>query len=86
MTNLGGLDGDGLDDIAIGAGQATDFLGETYVVYGSALVAEGEADGFIDLGALSGTDGVTIRGAEEHDIMGFQVSGASDVDATDCLT
>lgn len=82
VSDLGDLDGDGFDDFLVGAGQAADFAGHSYVLFGAAIVAESgpNGDGFVDLGALDGANGVIIQG-EANDIMGFQLSGAGDVDS-----
>lgn len=87
VAALGDLDGDGLDDIIIGAGQADGRRGETHVVFGSAIVAESgeDGDGEIALGDLSGGDGVTITGEKAQDLLGFAVSGAGDVDGDGLL-
>ncbi len=83
VSNAGDIDGDGLDDILIGAPNALSNgvidTGEAYVVFGSALVAAASGSGVIDLDGLSASDGVLIRGAQNDEI-GRSVSSAPDID------
>ena len=81
MSSAGDVDGDGLDDIIVGArladpDGATD-AGESYLVFGSALAA---ASGEIDLATLGASDGVLIKGIDSSDQSGWSVSSAGDVD------
>ncbi len=78
VSNLGDVNGDGLDDVIVGARGAGDdrngnFSGEAYVVFGSRvpLVA-------IGVETLDGTNGFTILGADRDDRLG-SVSAAGDV-------
>lgn len=80
-ASAGDLDGDGLDDVLIGApfagpGDAIG-AGETYLLFGAALVASGDA---IDLAALAPDQGVRILGIDPLDRSGFPVASAGDVD------
>jgi hypothetical protein len=71
------LNGDGFDDVIVGAFKAdpNDALsGASYVVFGKA----GGFDSEIDLAALDGTDGFRIAG-EFYDQTGRAVSGAGDI-------
>ena len=76
VSSAGDLNGDGFDDLVIGAhGAGTG--GNAYVVYGKANWAGTPA---LDLGALDGTDGfVLIGGDDPNDLTGLSVSSAGDV-------
>ena len=76
VSSAGDVNGDGYDDLIIGAGGAG-FDGETYIVYGGAR-APGR-DGVLDLGALDGTNGFTLTGIDFGDFSGSSVSSAGDV-------
>ena len=81
VSSAGDVNGDGYDDLIIGADQANpggdNRVGETYLVYGGAN-APGE-DGVLDLSALDGTNGFILNGIDEEDRSGFSVSSAGDV-------
>ena len=81
VSSAGDVDGDGLDDILIGAfsgdPDGLSGAGESYLVYGSALASSG---GEIDLATLTATQGVLIKGADMGDVSGYSVSSAGDVD------
>ena len=79
VSGAGDVNGDGLDDIIIGAYQAdgTDGNenGASYVVFGN---SDG---GIVELGEIGGSDndGFVINGANARDYSGFSVSGAGDI-------
>ncbi len=79
VSSAGDVNGDGFDDMLIGAfaaagsGNAKTFAGESYVVFGKASLPA-----TIDLGSL-GSAGVTIFGADAGDNSGASVSSAGDV-------
>ena len=80
VSSAGDVNGDGYDDLIIGAYGANpngDSSGETYIVYGGAS-APG-TDGVLDLGTLNGTNGFTLTGIDANDYSGFSVSSAGDV-------
>ena len=80
VSSAGDVNGDGYDDLIIGASYADpngDRSGETYVVYGGAS-APG-TDGVLDLGALDGSGGFILNGIDAVDISGNSVSSAGDV-------
>ena len=76
VSGAGDVNGDGLDDVIVGAFGADrngdSYVGESYVVFGKADSAS------IDLGAL-GTGGFRIDGVDAEDYSGLSVSGAGDV-------
>ena len=79
IASAGDINGDGFDDIVIGAFGADpggiDRAGETYVIFGT-------DQGFsasMDLSSLNGTNGFVINGIAAHDFSGFSVASAGDV-------
>jgi len=79
VSNAGDLNGDGIDDLVVGApgnDTAGPNAGAVYVVYGGASL--NETDSF-------GEANVTLRGGTEGERAGQSVSNASDVNGTDGL-
>jgi hypothetical protein len=79
VARAGDVDGDGFDDILIGAYGRTNASGEGA---GAAYLVFGRADGFparLDLGALDGTNGFVMEGLAAFDGTGRSVAGAGDV-------
>jgi len=79
VSNAGDVNGDGYDDLIIGALDAdpngNSAAGESYVVFGA-------AGGFapsLSLAALDGSNGFRIDGIDRFDNSGISVSGAGDV-------
>lgn len=79
VSSAGDVNNDGIDDLIIGARDADaggDIdAGASYVVFGQ----RGGFGGAIDLGALNGTNGFVLTGADGLDRSGFSVSSAGDV-------
>ena len=79
VSSAGDVNGDGFDDLVIGAyraysvGNAKIFAGEGYLIYGGASLPAS-----IDLAAL-GSAGVTIFGIDSSDYTGISVSAAGDI-------
>ena len=85
VSSAGDVNGDGVDDLIIGASAAdpngNDFAGESYVVFGATGVG---ASGVIELGSLDGTNGLVLNGIDAGDRSGWSVSSAGDVNG-DCI-
>ncbi|MDO6761880.1 HYR domain-containing protein, partial [Tamlana sp. 2_MG-2023] len=79
VSNLGDVNGDGIDDIVIGAPGIDNGtvlgVGEAYVVFG----ATGIASLSIDINNLDGSNGFTVSGLLEEDNLGGSVSSAGDI-------
>lgn len=73
-SNIGDINDDGIDDIAVSAPDANG-TGTVYVVYGT---ASGHSGSF-DLASLDGTNGFVVNGAAAGGLTGFNVSWADDV-------
>ncbi|MEM7550504.1 MAG: T9SS type A sorting domain-containing protein [Bacteroidota bacterium] len=78
VSNAGDFNGDGFDDIIIGAPESrvgfSSFAGRSYLVYGRSSF-----DPVVDLSSLDGTNGFTIDGMNTNDLIGFSVSSAGDL-------
>lgn len=79
LSNAGDFNGDGFDDVIIGAFEASpngqSGAGESYIVFGS-------DDNFgpsLELADLDGTNGFVLNGIEALDRSGFSVSSVGDV-------
>jgi hypothetical protein len=79
VSSAGDVNGDGIDDLIIGAISASpngiSDAGQSYVVFGS---NSGFAEG-LDLSALNGSNGFAINGIAANDASGWSVSSAGDV-------
>ncbi len=74
VASAGDVNGDGFDDIIVGAQFNNGTAGAAYVIFGKAA-----GFGTIDVGALAPTDGFQIVGDVAGDKLGRSVSGAGDV-------
>jgi hypothetical protein len=83
VSSAGDVNGDGIDDIMIGAFWASPdgahVAGETYVVFGKDTVVSGDFDAAIDLSDLDGSNGFVLNGIDWSDFSGYSVSSAGDV-------
>lgn len=75
VSGAGDINGDGFDDLIIGAPEANDNTGQSYVVFGK---SGGFAASF-DLSAVDGSNSFTLNGLAEGDRLGSSVSSAGDV-------
>jgi hypothetical protein len=76
VSNAGDFNGDGFDDLIIGAPYGAGDSGESYVVFGK--------DGWagtpsMDLTALDGGNGLALVGIKSDDVSGWSVAPAGDV-------
>ena len=82
VGRAGDVNGDGFDDLFIGAdsadgqGNAKIDAGETYVVFGKSNWSDSRT---VNLRELDGTNGFTLYGVDPGDRSGSSVSGAGDV-------
>ena len=78
VSGTGDINGDGIDDLIVGAPFADSngsFSGRSYVVFGSAT---GLPNPF-HLSSLNGSNGFVLNGEAAGDLFGFSVSGAGDI-------
>ena len=79
VSSAGDVNGDGVDDILIGAPFADPngniSAGESYVVFGRTT----GFDASFELSSLDGSTGFVINGIDEDDFSGYSVSSAGDV-------
>ncbi|MEM8617185.1 MAG: integrin alpha, partial [Pseudomonadota bacterium] len=73
VDGIGDVNGDGIDDFAIGARKAFSNAGATYVVYG------GQNLSTIDVSTMTTSQGYTITGANAGDFSGRAFDGIGDV-------
>ncbi|MCC5656776.1 hypothetical protein LC608_07210 [Nostoc sp. XA010] len=79
-NNAGDINGDGIDDLIIGANGASPNgitqAGQSYVVFGGKNLGSG---GTLNLSDLNGTNGFIINGIASLDFSGTSVSNAGDI-------
>jgi len=79
VASVGDVNGDGMDDLLIGAYFASpngESSGTTYVIFGGSDVG---STGVVELSGLSGSDGFALNGAAPGDVSGFSVASAGDI-------
>ena len=72
VSGAGDVNGDGIDDLIIGARDASDYVDESYVVFGT----DAGFDAVFELSSLDGSNGFVLNGIG---FSGYSVSGAGDV-------
>ena len=75
VASAGDVNGDGYDDIVIGAPRADGGAGKSYVIFGQA----GGFDPRFELSTLDGTNGFVLEGIARHDRSGTSVASAGDI-------
>ncbi len=81
VSGAGDINGDGVDDVIIGAYVSDpngSFSGQSYVVFGGPSVGSG---GPLELSALDGTNGFALNGIDPFDTSGSGVTGVGDINA-----
>ncbi|MGH8549010.1 MAG: thrombospondin type 3 repeat-containing protein, partial [Methylococcales bacterium] len=79
VSTAGDVNGDGVDDVLIGANRADpngSESGASYVVFGGAGVG---ASGNLELSTLNGSNGFRLSGVADYDNSGYSVSDAGNV-------
>ncbi|MBA8667920.1 FG-GAP repeat protein [Holosporaceae bacterium 'Namur'] len=75
VSGAGDINGDGMDDLIIGAPYATYGAGISYVLYGS----KSPFPASMYLSSINGKNGFQLNGEASHDYSGRAVSGAGDI-------
>jgi len=75
VSYAGDINADGIDDVIVGAYQANNYAGASYVIYGR----KGGYPGPLDLANLSSAQGLVIQGAAQSDWSGWSVHYAGDI-------
>jgi Ca2+-binding RTX toxin-like protein len=82
VASAGDVNGDGVDDLIVGAWNADPngaYSGASYVVFGKETATAGAFAADLNLGALDGTNGFRISGVAANDQSGSSVASAGDV-------
>jgi Ca2+-binding RTX toxin-like protein len=78
VSAAGDLNGDGIDDVIIGANGGGN-NGSVYVVFGKNTAVSGAFASNFDLSALNGTNGFQVDGEVAGDNLGIRVAGLGDI-------
>ena len=79
VSSAGDINGDGIDDLIIGAYFGAGYAGNSYVVFGRDTATAGDFAANLSLSALDGSNGFRIAGAAGFDLSGRSVASAGDV-------
>ncbi|MDQ0462301.1 Ca2+-binding RTX toxin-like protein [Caulobacter ginsengisoli] len=78
VSNLGDVNGDGIDDVIIGANGLTN-NGGAFVLFGKNTAVDGNFASNVNVSTLTGTTGFRIDGELSGDNLGIRVAGTGDV-------
>ena len=82
VSGAGDINGDGIEDLLVGAPEAYPFTvnsGASYVVFGKNTATAGAFPANLNLANLNGTTGFKLSGVRYSDYSGFSVSAAGDI-------
>lgn len=82
IAPLGDVNGDGIDDVIMGAEQGDNTgpnAGEAYVIFGRDTDGGDPALTNVDLSSLLPANGFVIEAADDYDFLGYSVAGAGDL-------
>jgi hypothetical protein len=88
LSSAGDVNGDGVDDLVVGAYHAdtrpngpipVQSAGKTYVVFGRDVATEGSFPASTDLSTLDGFNGFVVNGIQPFDYSGEAVASAGDI-------
>jgi hypothetical protein len=75
VSSAGDFNGDGYDDIIIGAPQSDSGTGSSYIIFGTSADLRTNP---VRVSGLDGTNGITIFGEQHQDLSGYSVAGGFD--------
>jgi len=76
---MGDFNGDGIEDMLVGANQADSYRGAGYVIFGKDTAVNGAFAGNIDVATLNGSNGFKMPAINVYDYAGTSVANAGDV-------
>ena len=76
---MGDFNGDGIEDLLVGANQADSYRGAGYVIFGKDTGLNGAFAGNIDVATLDGTNGFKMPAINAYDYAGSSVTNAGDI-------
>jgi hypothetical protein len=79
LSSAGDVNGDGLDDVMVGAIDANGQAGIVYVVFGRDTAADGDFAADLRLSSLDGSNGYRISGVNPGDRAGMAIAAAGDL-------